>query len=377
MNLSSADYVKVGISLSLTGNYSLQGNSAYLGLLQWINRVNRKGGLQCEGHTGMPVSLTIYDDQSFSNNLQNNLKTLIDDDKIDIIFGPYSTNLVKSAASFCDQRGKMMWNHGGASKELHDYGYELLVSSLTPCDKYFLRLAEVTKVKFDSKLRVCRVINTTGEFPKSVAQGAVDSFACKYGSDNIVTKDIEISAAAPTSVFQHIGSFMPDVIVFVGSYKQDIEFVLNLSREMMIKPQLICLPAAGLDQFGNDAGDFGHMIVGPSQWEPCLRETSIYGPTLQEIKDSMHDGASLDYVFMQTYGMGLIVEYCVEMCKSLDDQLLRKAVNDVDIKTVFGKFVIDSNNGIQVGHDMNLIQWQNGYKRLLTDTGKEWEPFYG
>ena len=95
MNLSSADYVKVGISLSLTGNYSLQGNSAYLGLLQWINRVNRKGGLQCEGHTGMPVSLTIYDDQSFSNNLQNNLKTLIDDDKIDIIFGPYSTNLVK------------------------------------------------------------------------------------------------------------------------------------------------------------------------------------------------------------------------------------------------------------------------------------------
>ena len=36
-----------------------------------------------------------------------------------------------------------------------------------------------------------------------------------------------------------------------------------------------------------------------------------HGPTLAEVKDNIAEDAVLDYVFMQAYGMGLIIEYCI------------------------------------------------------------------
>ena len=123
-----------------------------------------------------------------------------------------------------------------------------------------------------------------------------------------------------------------------------------------------------------DVGHSGNLIVGPSQWESSMILDINHGPTLAEVKDNIAEDVVLDYVFMQAYGMGLIIEYCISACKTLNEQVLRQFAETADIETVFGRFKIDPQTGAQVGHRMVLVQWNNGKKYALTGLEGTWIP---
>ena len=267
----------------------------------------------------------------------------------------------------------MIWNHGGASQDLHTYGFDLLVSSLTPCNEYFTSLADTTNLIFDSTLKICRVSNNKGEFSPKVSGSAVESLVMKYDQAAEIL-EIDMSIHDTELIFHKIQEFVPDVIVFVGTYQQDVDFVINLQHKTKIRPQLICVGAAGLDEFWMDVGHSGNLIVGPSQWESSMILDINHGPTLAEVKDNIAEDVVLDYVFMQAYGMGLIIEYCISACKTLNEQVLRQFAETADIETVFGRFKIDPQTGVQVGHRMVLVQWNNGKKYALTGVEGTWIP---
>ena len=368
-----SDIVVIGLSVSLTGLYKLQGKSSYKGVLAWVDRVNSNGGLSDSSNFCRPVELVVYDDESSATGVENNIAKLIDDDQVDIILGPYSTNLIKLATNLCHKKKRLIWNHGGASQDLHTYGFDLLVSSLTPCNEYFTSLADTTNLIFDSTLKICRVSNNKGEFSPKVSGSAVESLVMKYDQAAEIL-EIDMSVHDTELIFHKIQEFVPDVIVFVGTYQQDVDFVINLQHKTKIRPQLICVGAAGLDEFWMDVGHSGNLIVGPSQWESSMILDINHGPTLAEVKDNIAEDVVLDYVFMQAYGMGLIIEYCISACKTLNEQVLRQFAETADIETVFGRFKIDPQTGVQVGHRMVLVQWNNGKKYALTGVEGTWIP---
>lgn len=367
--------VTVGVSLSLTGGYGIQGNSAHNGILAWAEHVNRQGGIFGGFTKKYPVRLIVYDDRSSPKILRRNLIKLIDEDQADIILGPYSTNLIKIAASLCDARGKLLWNHGGASRELYDSGYRLLVSGITSCDRYLEGLANVGQLQSTSNLKITVITNTTGEFSRSVGSSAIKSFVNKYGIENILVQQIPITSDDFSPLIKRFNLDLPDVIVFVGNYEQDVKFVTDLATLMGTPPQLVCVVGAGMNQFYDDVGAAGDLIIGPSQWEEYSNGNISYGPSIAEIKHFIKPDVRMDYVFMQAFCIGLIVEYCVNNCNSLNSQLLREYANTVNIETVLGSFRIDSITGDQVGHEINLVQWQKGRKVLLSPNGSNWEPF--
>ena len=55
--------IKVGLPVSLTGQFGLQGRQTLAGIRAWANDVNRSGGLRVAGE-GTPVNLIWYDDAS-------------------------------------------------------------------------------------------------------------------------------------------------------------------------------------------------------------------------------------------------------------------------------------------------------------------------
>ena len=368
-----SDTVVIGLSVSLTGHYKLQGTSSYKGVLAWVDRVNSNGGLSDSSNSCRPVELVVYDDESSATGVENNIATLIDDDQVDIILSHYSTNLIKLATNLCHKKKRLIWNHGGASQDLHTYGFDLLVSSLTPCNEYFTSLADTTNLIFDSTLKICRVSNNKGEFSPKVSGSAVESLVMKYDQAAEIL-EIDMSVHDTELIFHKIQEFVRDVIVFVGTYQQDVDFVINLQHKTKIRPQLICVGAAGLDEFWMDVGHSGNLIVGPSQWESSMILDINHGPTLDEVKHHIAEDGVPDYVFMQAYGMGLIIEYCISACKTLNEQVLRQFAETADIETVFGRFKIDPQTGAQVGHRMVLVQWNNGKKYALTGVEGTWIP---
>ena len=104
-----SDKVVIGLSVSLTGHYKLQGTSSYKGILAWVDRVNSNGGLSDSSNSCRPVELVVYDDESSATGVENNIATLIDDDQVDIILGPYSTNLINGTKVLVN--GNQKWTN--------------------------------------------------------------------------------------------------------------------------------------------------------------------------------------------------------------------------------------------------------------------------
>ena len=86
--------ITVGASLSLTGDFSADGQAFQRGYKLWASDVNSHGGL-----LGRQVTLTILNDNSSPTQAQTNYQTLFAQDKVDLAFGPFSSLLTTPSAS--------------------------------------------------------------------------------------------------------------------------------------------------------------------------------------------------------------------------------------------------------------------------------------
>ena len=77
------------MSLALTGAGASPSKVINTALEIWRDDINANGGL-----LGRPVELVIYDDQSNPANVPGIYTKLITVDKVDLLLGPYGTNLV-------------------------------------------------------------------------------------------------------------------------------------------------------------------------------------------------------------------------------------------------------------------------------------------
>ena len=95
--------IKIGYSMALTGGLASNGRSALLAQKIWEEDTNAKGGL-----LGRPVKLIYYDDQTNPATVPGIYAKLLDVDKVDLIIGPYGTNLQAPAIPIAMQRKKVL-----------------------------------------------------------------------------------------------------------------------------------------------------------------------------------------------------------------------------------------------------------------------------
>jgi branched-chain amino acid transport system substrate-binding protein len=88
----------VGISLSLSGDFSDSGKAAMRGYKLWADVANGHGGL-----LGHRVKLRILDDTSSPTQVVTNYQNLITKDKVAFTFGPFSTLLTAPAATVANR----------------------------------------------------------------------------------------------------------------------------------------------------------------------------------------------------------------------------------------------------------------------------------
>ena len=98
----TANPIKVGVGLALTGAGASPGKMLLAALELWRDDVNAKGGM-----LGRKVELIHYDDQSTPSNVPGIYTKLITVDKVDLLLGPYATNFVAPAMPTIIQHNKM------------------------------------------------------------------------------------------------------------------------------------------------------------------------------------------------------------------------------------------------------------------------------
>jgi branched-chain amino acid transport system substrate-binding protein len=102
--------ILIGASLSLTGDFSVDGKAFERGYQLWASDVNSSGGL-----LGRQVQLKILNDNSSPTQAQTNYQTLFSSDKVDLAFGPFSSLLTTPSASVAARYGYALVEGAGGA----------------------------------------------------------------------------------------------------------------------------------------------------------------------------------------------------------------------------------------------------------------------
>jgi branched-chain amino acid transport system substrate-binding protein len=107
---ASTNPITIGASLSLTGDFSADGQAFERGYQLWVSDVNKSGGL-----LGRQVKLTILNDNSSQTQVVTNYTTLFSQDHVNLAFGPFSSLLTTPSASVAAHYGYALVEGAGGA----------------------------------------------------------------------------------------------------------------------------------------------------------------------------------------------------------------------------------------------------------------------
>ncbi|MBQ09958.1 MAG: hypothetical protein CMJ45_00205 [Planctomyces sp.] len=362
----ASNTLKVGIPVSLSGQFQVQGRQALSGLHAWAEDVNESGGVNV-GHSdvGRSVSVIYYDDASKADGARQATERLITSDPVDLLFGPYSGILALAAARVAEGHGRLLWNQGGASDTIYQQGFKWVVGILTSASRYLEEWLPLVRAADSNAEFVAILRASTGAFPKAVTSG-VERQAAQLEFTISLLREFEPSINDFSALLDEVEQARPDLLLGVGRIQNDLLLASQLvRRDLGLKGMAVV--ATPIQQFRDRLGEAADGFVGPSQWEETGRYPTDYGPTGAEVVASLRSKGHhvVDYPMVQAYAAGLVAQRCVEEAGTLEDEALREAARRLDFSTFYGRFKIDPDTGCQIGRSTVLVQWQQGRKVVI------------
>ncbi len=349
--------LKAGIAVSLSGPFATLGRQALDGLSAWVRDTNSAGGLLV-GPQRRRIDLYHHDDTGRKERAQHVTERLILNDRVDLLFGPYSSVLTLAAAGVALRYRKLLWNHGGAAHQTSGPGVEWLVNILTPAERYFHGVIDLALTRKPASPNITLVYSSRGAFPQAVATGAAD-YAATLGLPQPVLHPYQPVGPDLSGVVDSLKASDAGLILGVGRLEDDI----TLARALLdagIPPHRVALIATPTQQFKEALGSRAEGFLGPSQWEHNANIEPDYGPSASDL-----GLADADYPRAQAYAAGLVAQRCIEEAGTLEDTLLLNTALRSDFTTFYGRFRLDPATRRQVGHQMVVVQWRCGAKRVV------------
>jgi branched-chain amino acid transport system substrate-binding protein len=334
----AADPIKVGFSMALTGGVAPNGRQMLIALEIWRDDVNAKGGL-----LGRPVELVFYDDQSNPSNVPGFYQKLLSIDKVDLLIGPYATNMVAPAMPVIMGAKKTTVSLLALGVNQH-FNYPQYFSMVpagpdgirTFSEGYFQIAAAQ-----NPKPKTVAIISADAEFARTAADGARAN-AKKLGFDVIYDKSYPPPTADFTSVMRAVQAANPD-IVFVASYPPDTVGIVRATNELGYTPKMLGGTMIGLLVTPLKA-QLGPLMNGITIMESFVPAPTFKFPGLQPVLDEYGKRASgqkLDpfgYGFVPFgYSAGQILAEAVTQTKSLDHEKIAQYIRSHKFNTIAGE----------------------------------------
>ncbi len=345
------------------------GRQAAAALEMFAADQNAAGGIQIGGERRR-LSIQCQDDRSNPALCAELYRSLCYENRADVIFGPYSSELTRVAAPIAEQAGLVLVNHGGADDGLYRNRYRLIVGVLSQASDYFTGLAQLV-----SQLKLWRKRVATVTFETPFARAVIDGFEHECEQRPARRRGVRLrvrESAAPTlgreisiDLLIRLARSRITALVSAGSFADDVALMSGIIRADLNIPVLACV-AAGVQGFADTLGEHAEGIVGPSQWEEGLGMMPEIGPRPAQFAARMRAACgSCDYPAAQIYAAGLLTAAALRTCGRPEQTHLREAFSDLRTSTLFGDFAIDRVSGRQIGHKVLLVQWHGGQKIVI------------
>jgi branched-chain amino acid transport system substrate-binding protein len=333
----AADPMKVGVSLALTGGVAANGKQILMALEFWRDDVNAKGGL-----LGRPVELVYYDDQSNPSNVPALYTKLITVDKVDLLLGPYATNMVAPAMPVIMQNNKTTISFLAIGINRH-FNYPRYFSMVPVGPKGpgafsdgFFELAAAQS----PKPQTVAIVSADAEFAKTAADAARDN--AKTAGFTVV---YDRSYPPPTTDFLPVMRAVQAAnadIVYVAAYPPDTVGIVRAANEINLVPKMFGGAMIGMlvtpikVQLGPLANG---LVIG----ESFVRAPPFEFPGVADLFKRYQAKAAgqgvdpLGHGFVPFgYAAGQVLAKAVEETKSTDNDKLAAYIHGNTFKTVVG-----------------------------------------
>lgn len=261
---SDDDAITIGISLPLTGDFSEPGKGVQRGYEAWAEYVNENGGL-----LGRDVELEILDDQSNADRVAADYEKLINQDGVDLIFGPFSTRLVIPAAQVAEDYGFTFVEPAGAAPEVFEQGFEnLFYAAPAVADDHYNHLADHIEAM------------PAGQRPKTAAYATMDdpfaqgtAYGLKARLEEMGVRTVADEVYPPnttdfSSIAAKIADTGADIVVGGTQYQDAVNLILQL-QQLEYQPSMAAFSTAPTNpEFPEAIGDQTEGILAPTGYTP-------------------------------------------------------------------------------------------------------------
>ncbi len=350
--------IKIGISLSLSGDFSADGQAFQQGYQLWADTLNQNGGL-----LGRQVQLDIVSDASSTDQVQTNYQKLITVDKVDLVFGPFSTLLTKPSSVVANRYGYALVEGAGGGPSVFTQGLNNVFDVSLPVANNLTSFVQYIQ-SLPTAQRPTSAAYATEDDP--FTQPQVDLAKQQLEAAGVKTASYQVYPAETTD-FNPIGDKMiasGAQIVIVGTLLPDVTAFIQRFKQQHYNPQAF-IATAGPDQGDQFLKAIGgaasaEAIMVPNGWYPESNNPgnadmvkayiAKYGGTA--------DGISSDVA--EAYSVGQVVAQAVTKNGSLDNAKLIAELHSGDtFQSVQGDVKFDS-TGQNTAALAYLFQWQKG-----------------
>ncbi len=352
--LYASDTVNIGVSLGLTGRFSKVGHMQKNAYQLWEKQINERGGL-----LNRKVKITIYDDKSNAKTAKSLYERLVLKDKVDLVFGPYSSGLTDVVATFTEAQKFPMLAPGAAGDTLWKKGRKYLFGIWRPASRYTQGFLEMI---LTYNLDDIAIVFADDAFSVNLANGA-KKWATVLDLEIVLFQKFKKGTRNLEEFAENAKSSEAQVLIVVGHYNEAADMrraLLNIRWY----PQAY-LATVGptfqkyYEEFKNDA-EYSYSVT---NWEP---HEKLGFPGSEAFRNEFINiyQESPSYHAATAYAAGEILEAAVKKTGSLDKEKLRKTLGGLEVTTILGRYGVDR-TGIQIRHFPLILQWQKKKREIV------------
>jgi len=262
----TAEPIKIGFSMALTGGLAVVGKSGFVALQIWASDINAKGGL-----LGRPVSLVYYDDQSNPANVPGIYTKLLDVDKVDLVISGYATTQIAPAMPIVIEHGMVFFGMFGlaVNSRFHYARYfSILPSGPDPKRGLSQGFFDVAAAQ-QPKPRTVAIIAADTEFSRNASDGARDNVRAS-GFSIVYDKAYPPGTVDFSPIMRSIQASSAD-IVYVASYPSDTVGIVRAASEIGLKTKVFggSMVGTATASMKTQLGPLLNGIIDVEWWAPA------------------------------------------------------------------------------------------------------------
>jgi branched-chain amino acid transport system substrate-binding protein len=357
---ASATPITIGASLSLTGDFSADGQAFQKGYNLWAKDVNAAGGIM-----GHPVKITILNDASSPNQVVTNYQTLINTDHVQLTFGPFSSLLTGPASAVAARSGYAFIEGAGGAPAVFQtpqnqadhiiFDVSLPVAdSLMPFVNYVASLPAAQRPKTAA---YPMADDPFADPPVQLAQQKLEALGVK----TVYSKIFPAEPSSYTPQADTVAGKNPDVVVLGSTDVPTVAAFMKAFETNHFTPKWF-VAAAGPDQGAAfisavGAGNADGMMV-PNGWYPGYNNAQSQKMVSEYVAQYGGSASDVNADVAEAYSVGQVAQQAITATGGTDNaKIIAYLHGPVTLNTVQGpvKFSSLGENGASAAF---MFQWQ-------------------